>query len=118
MIQKNIYLFETDILANVCIPKDFGEDSIVCVCNATYCDSTPNQILEDGHFHWYTTSKSGLRLNYVNGIFSTQEIRETILLVNSRVPYQSIIGWGGAFTDSSGINIKQLSLGSQDKLMR
>lgn len=105
--------------ANKCIPKKFEYDSIVCVCNATYCDSTPHETLENGHFQWYISSKSGHRLNYVSKAFSRKGTQNgTVLIVNNSITYQKIQGWGAAFTDSAGINIKKLSPEAQNILMR
>ncbi len=38
--------------------------------------------------------------------------------VNTEIKYQQIIGFGGAFTDSAGINILSLSEPAQDLLLR
>lgn len=40
------------------------------------------------------------------------------ILINQDVTYQSILGFGGAFTDAAGINIKSLNKDLQNKLMR
>jgi len=38
--------------------------------------------------------------------------------VDASIQYQSIIGFGGAFTDAAGINIAKLSRPAQDLLLR
>lgn len=43
---------------------------------------------------------------------------DTVLNIDTSKKYQSILGFGGAFTDSAGINIKNLSEAAQDQLMR
>ena len=45
-----------------CDKRDFG-DGIVCVCNATYCDTIePNFRLSASQYAVYSTTKSGDRL--------------------------------------------------------
>ncbi|XP_015610470.1 glucosylceramidase [Cephus cinctus] len=101
-----------------CVPRDFGNGGTVCVCNSTYCDVTPDPILpETGNLLRYVSSKNGLRLNLIEEKFSNQSIGDVKLILNRSIMYQTIHGFGGAFTDSAGINIKNLSAGAQDKLM-
>ena len=38
--------------------------------------------------------------------------------INASAMYQPIIGFGGSFTDASGINIAKLSPATQDLLLR
>lgn len=40
-----------------------------------------------------------------------------VIQVNRDTTYQSIIGFGGAFTDAAGINIASLSPSAQDNLI-
>ena len=46
-------------------------------------------------------------------LFVAQEI-----IIDSSIRKQKIIGFGGAFTDAAGINIAQLSVVAQERLMR
>jgi glucosylceramidase len=39
------------------------------------------------------------------------------IVVNANDKYQTMMGWGGAFTDSTGINIDSLDEQAQDKLL-
>ncbi|XP_033219935.1 lysosomal acid glucosylceramidase-like isoform X2 [Belonocnema kinseyi] len=103
--------------ANHCIPRKFEKDRIVCVCNSTYCDSTPEMSPDPGSFHWYVSSKAGQRLNLTTGKIGNTKEGSTILTLNPEKRYQTIQGFGGAFTDSAGINIKNLSDASQQKLL-
>ncbi len=49
-----------------CQQRSYGEGRIVCVCNASYCDTVaPNDPLTSGLFATYTSSRSGLRLEKV-----------------------------------------------------
>lgn len=118
-----------------CVPRKSKYDSIVCVCNSTYCDTTPNvEVPENGYFNWYVSSKDGLRLSFSQGKFSNesyvpQESHESdenaienstsvhVIAVNRVITYQPISGFGGAFTDSAGINILSLSKKAQRLLL-
>ncbi|XP_003402889.2 lysosomal acid glucosylceramidase isoform X1 [Bombus terrestris] len=109
--------------ANDCVPRDFGQGNIVCVCNATYCDELPDsnpKVPENGTFYWYVSSKEGLRLNMIQARMGScqNSSTDTVLNIDTSKKYQSILGFGGAFTDSAGINIKNLSEAAQDQLMR
>ncbi|XP_076293949.1 putative glucosylceramidase 3 [Lasioglossum baleicum] len=55
------------------------------------------------------------------GTFSKQQSyspSDENLVLNSTKKYQTIVGFGGAFTDSVGINLKKLSPATQDQLIR
>ncbi|GAB6023466.1 hypothetical protein CHUAL_008245 [Chamberlinius hualienensis] len=111
--------------ANSCVSRNYGFGSIVCVCNSTYCDdigeisSVPN-----GKVLVYTSSKSGLRFqqqllnfgscqpNYPNLCNGVPK-----LAIDLSDLKQNIYGFGGAFTDSAGININSLSAQTKSKLL-
>uniref|UniRef100_A0A670ZPX6 Glucosylceramidase n=1 Tax=Pseudonaja textilis TaxID=8673 RepID=A0A670ZPX6_PSETE len=87
---------------------------MVCVCNATYCDTVDPVSLPDvGYYVKYTTSRDGQRLERsegkTGGIFYTYD---------PFVQYQYIKGFGGAFTDAAAINILKLSYTAQNQLLR
>ncbi|KAF7392932.1 hypothetical protein HZH66_008765 [Vespula vulgaris] len=117
--------------ANDCIPRKFNYDSIVCVCNSTYCDSVPNvEDPKEKNFHVYSSSRDGLRLSFSEGKFVdgfdyntipnedvVVSLEDTITVYRDK-NYQKIWGFGGAFTDSVGINIKTLSEPTQEMLMQ
>lgn len=49
--------------ARPCSPKSFGYSSVVCVCNATYCDSLePLTLPAPGTFSRYESTRSGRRM--------------------------------------------------------
>lgn len=49
--------------ARPCNPKNFGYSSVVCVCNATYCDSLdPLTLPAPGTFTRYESTRSGRRM--------------------------------------------------------
>lgn len=109
-------------VANDCVPRSFGTNNIVCVCNSTYCDSTPEpkpSSPEKGTFHWYVSSRDGLRLSLSKGQMGRcQNDGSLTLNIDTSKRYQTILGFGGAFTDSAGMNIKNLSEATQDQLIR
>ncbi|XP_071867112.1 lysosomal acid glucosylceramidase-like isoform X1 [Bombus fervidus] len=109
--------------ANDCVPRTFDQDSIVCVCNATYCDELPDsnpKVPEKGTFYWYVSSQEGLRLSMLQEQMGScpNTSADTILHIDTSKKYQTILGFGGAFTDSAGMNIKNLSEATQDQLIR
>jgi len=117
MSKQQIYIFLYLIAGNKCMRRSFGQDSIVCVCNATYCDGIYQSKLQAGQFQLYTSTKSGERLQLTNGKFSIEPINGTLLVINSSQQYQKIYGFGGAFTDSTVLNIRSLSNKTQHKLL-
>ncbi|XP_061461728.1 lysosomal acid glucosylceramidase-like isoform X2 [Rhineura floridana] len=80
-----------------CIPKFVGPDAMVCVCNATYCDTLDPLVLPPkGSFLKYVSSKVGQRLERSEGKFWP----------NRRS------------SDAAAMNIMQLSPAAQDQLLR
>ncbi|XP_066249283.1 lysosomal acid glucosylceramidase-like [Euwallacea similis] len=93
----------------------------VCVCTSSYCDSVPKVIdLQPGQYQFYTTSKEKLGFWSVEGRFDDVSIsgNNTIRIANISTTYQTILGFGGAFTDATGINILRLSENTQELLMQ
>nr|CAD7439084.1 unnamed protein product [Timema bartmani] len=100
-------------LARECAVRDYGASSIVCVCNSTYCDSLEpieENNISGGHYLHYVSSKAGRRLEMNAGTFKT-EMNETVptFTVDKETKYQEIFGFGAALTDSTALNIKNLS---------
>nr|CAD7392702.1 unnamed protein product [Timema cristinae] len=97
-----------------CVPRDYGANSVVCVCNATYCDFLEpysNESISNGNYLHYTSSMAGLRLQRDAKTFvknASIEVDATFQ-VNRATKYQEIIGFGGAMTDSTAINIHSMS---------
>ncbi|XP_034943014.1 lysosomal acid glucosylceramidase-like [Chelonus insularis] len=108
----------THIVAKNCLPRNYGSDSIVCVCNAVYCDAIDVYVPPKGRYKIHSSSQSGLRFYEQTLIFDNETNYPTKLYINTTEKYQSIIGFGGAFTDSAGFNIKQLSEKTQEQLLR
>uniref|UniRef100_A0A915D9Z5 Glucosylceramidase n=1 Tax=Ditylenchus dipsaci TaxID=166011 RepID=A0A915D9Z5_9BILA len=102
--------------------------SFVCVCNADYCDKIqPVDVAEvqNGNVVYYTTDKEQHRLYKQTTRFNDendQNIGKNIdrieLVVDAAKTYQSIFGFGAAFTDSAGISLNALSEKTRNYLLR
>ncbi|XP_078063991.1 lysosomal acid glucosylceramidase [Mustelus asterias] len=103
-----------------CDAQSFGGTSVVCVCNATYCDTMDPLVLpKRGHFLLYETNKAGKRLENRTGKILTRSKQKGLqLLFDVKKTYQRIKGFGGAVTDAAAINIQSLSAGAQENLLR
>ncbi|KAJ3647979.1 hypothetical protein Zmor_019820 [Zophobas morio] len=107
-------------LAQECQKRDYGNDGHVCVCNSTYCDTVPppNRV-EPPSYLIYTSNKAGLRFAKSEGRFiESNEISDKTIQIHPNEKYQEIFGWGGAFTDSTGVNLNSLDEPAQDNLLR
>ena len=91
-----------------CVKKDFGHGSVVCVCNATYCDEFTDEVeLMNNQYVVYTSTKDGQRFNESLHTFGENKPIDQVdlkLLINASVHYQTILGFGGAFTGRYFIN--------------
>ncbi|VEN33464.1 unnamed protein product, partial [Callosobruchus maculatus] len=106
-------------LAEGCLSRDYGNGGTVCVCNADHCDTIePVTPVEKSSYVIYTTNKAGLRLNKKTDKFATAEDEYENQITVGEKMYQEILGFGGAFTDSTGINILSLNESVQEKLLR
>ncbi|XP_039558168.1 lysosomal acid glucosylceramidase-like isoform X4 [Passer montanus] len=106
--------------ARPCIPKDFGHGSLVCVCNATYCDTLdPVVVPAPGSYAKYESSKAGKRLERSEGKFqSSLSTRGLLLTLNISALHQHVKGFGGSLSDAAAMNILKLSQAAQDNLLR
>ncbi|KAL3186893.1 hypothetical protein MRX96_004706 [Rhipicephalus microplus] len=108
-----------------CQPRDYGKGSVVCVCNATYCDylGEVSQIPQ-GQILVFESNKAGLRFSKTTGTFNEQSGKsqshdDTVtIVIDASKTYQKIYGFGGAFTDAAGINIKSLPKNMQEDIIR
>ena len=114
LIQSLLFLLFVQCNAGVpCAPRSYDQDSIVCVCNSTYCDTfsaTPPVPLHSVRI--FQTTKAGERFQLHIASLSTSTIDlegSTTITLNVNKTYQSIKGFGGAITDAASINIKSLS---------
>ncbi|CAG2165024.1 unnamed protein product [Oppiella nova] len=95
-----------------CIARK-GHDSPYCVCNTTYCDDLDPIVKQPkGTVLVFETNKKGDRLKQTVVKVSTQYTETAdesiVLTIDKNTKYQKIIGFGGAFTDASGLNLKSL----------
>ncbi|KPJ15278.1 Glucosylceramidase [Papilio machaon] len=126
-----------------CRARDVGIEgrSIVCVCDANYCDTITKETPAKGTFVAYTSSNDGKRFEKSYGVVngfgaannelsneSTQDddsiesnlcIRKNVVLrVMTSSKKQTIEGFGGSVTDAAGINWRKLSAAAQKQLMK
>ena len=91
---------------SACHSKDFGFDGTVCVCSDEVgCDEfTKGSPLSDGEYAVYTSSKAGDRFNLKTGKMkkfldgARYPDVEVSFTVNQTSRFQTILGFGGAFT--------------------
>uniref|UniRef100_A0A914VEJ8 Glucosylceramidase n=1 Tax=Plectus sambesii TaxID=2011161 RepID=A0A914VEJ8_9BILA len=137
---KTIHLITFSLLASVancyspCVKRNVRGDSqpdfMVCVCNATYCDDFPPLgTLNADSAAVYVSSSAGKRFERSTVTWTNAKSRKTNKLrrkdaiakqahITPSVQMQSIIGFGGAFTDSAGINLASLDNATQELLMQ
>lgn len=104
-----------------CAARKITGKSVVCVCNATYCDTVTREPLVPNTYVVYSSSQSGLRFNKIRGQLKEANYSDTgcipTIILNPKVKYQTVEGFGGATTDAAGINWKNLSLPLQKYLI-
>ncbi|XP_050706403.1 putative glucosylceramidase 3 [Eriocheir sinensis] len=107
--------------ATDCVPRMFEGDSVVCVCDSDFCD-LPGQISapELGSNTRITSSKDGLRFAVETSLneVSAPDGATVVVNLDHTLEYQTIFGFGGAFTDSTGFNIQKLPAEAQDWIMK
>lgn len=109
-----------------CIHRNYGRGSTVCVCSQQYCDMLGKvQKQEVGTASSYESSKDGARfLSTTHGFVSravnltAAKRTDNIIIIDRQRTYQEIIGFGGSFTDSAGINIISLQEPLQSQLLQ
>ncbi|XP_071528313.1 lysosomal acid glucosylceramidase-like [Panulirus ornatus] len=106
--------------ASECRPRSYGSDSVVCVCDALHCDLPgPVTFPDPGHYTVVTSSREGLRFHsQTHHLDDHPAVGSVAVEVGFATPRQTILGFGGAFTDAAGMNMASLSAPAQDLLMR
>lgn len=112
----------------MCNRKVIDNDAtkIVCVCNSKLgCgELNPQWPRTKGEAYLYESSEAGKRFDVSN--LNSGESRlpkksdnmgEINIKVKLNMPQQSIMGWGGAFTDATGVNLKTLSPSMAENLL-
>ncbi|GAB9476488.1 hypothetical protein Gpo141_00013553 [Globisporangium polare] len=80
----------------------------VCVCNATSCDALANDhlTLKSNAVGLYQTSLAGDRLTYSTLAATEDDVDASAdFVIDTATQYQKIIGFGGAFTDATAVNV-------------
>ena len=96
-------------------------DSVLCKCNATYCDdTTPFWSGSPGRVHVQTSSRNGKRIDQSEvklekAKSSKLKLRSSSISLDGPLK-QEIIGFGGALTDSALISYHSLSRKTREKL--
>lgn len=110
------------IVASECEHRDYGNGGSVCVCTTSHCDHLPPlQRTPKGVLTAYSTSQTGDRFARKEYHFSEANTANTDKIrveIDRSKKFQKILGFGGAFTDATGINIATLSSDLQDRLIR
>ncbi|KAL1422244.1 hypothetical protein MTO96_022125 [Rhipicephalus appendiculatus] len=110
------------VAAAQCRPRDYGWGSQVCVCNPEYCDFIGDvRPPQRGAVAAFESTKRGLRFAktvLLREALGSDDINALQLVINPSKTYQTILGFGGAFTDAVGINLRTLPLGMQDDILR
>nr|XP_050045334.1 lysosomal acid glucosylceramidase-like isoform X1 [Dermacentor andersoni] len=104
-----------------CWPKDYGFGSPVCVCSMTYCDFIGDiGPLPRRSAVAFESTKAGLRFAKTVLFIKTTDPPDKntmVLVINPAITYQEIFGFGGAFTDAVGLNLRSLPIKLQDALI-
>ncbi|XP_077296545.1 lysosomal acid glucosylceramidase-like [Arctopsyche grandis] len=145
-MQKKILLFSFICLSSLislavgdksCVPRMYNHSSVVCVCNSTYCDEISQlNALNRGQYVLYSSSMLGMRFEKHGGLFNKKQythkkkntfwdwfkfnirgLGDSTLRIHRDKTFQTIEGFGGAFTDATGINILSLSKQAQKRVI-
>ena len=104
-----------------CVPVDKQQENIVCVCNKDHCDSFQYDFpKQSGSVQLIRSTKSGQRFEVTNlksDSSSSVALPDDSIQVDLGKRHQSILGWGGAFTDATGVNVRSLSGRLQNLLL-
>ncbi|KAL6740522.1 hypothetical protein Aduo_013871 [Ancylostoma duodenale] len=102
-----------------CAARSLGKNQVVCVCNTTYCDNVESVgDLQSGQAVLYYSNEVGRRLEKSSLEQTSRKAENSLLLtLDSRTKFQKILGFGGAFTDSAGINLHSLPRSMQDSML-
>ncbi|XP_053617693.1 lysosomal acid glucosylceramidase-like [Plodia interpunctella] len=98
-----------------CAARLIKGESVVCVCNATYCDDITREKPQNDTFIMYTSTKGGARFEKVTGRLQNykhvcaQDCIKTEFILEPNVRFQEIVGFGGAVTDAAAINWMNLT---------
>ena len=106
-----------------CVRLQDDASKIICTCDKTNCDGLEfDWPSERGEARLVETTKSGRRfrsttLNFSKDFEADESSSISVIGVDLAREQQTIIGFGGAFTDAAAININSLSKPVRDKLL-
>ncbi|KAL0867558.1 hypothetical protein ABMA27_008328 [Loxostege sticticalis] len=95
-----------------CSARQITGQSVVCVCNVTYCDEFTRETPAQGKFVRYTSSQSGYRFHKMVGDLQFDNEEGSCgysLTLDPSTVFQTIEGFGGSTSDAAGINWRSLS---------
>ncbi|XP_015794414.1 glucosylceramidase-like [Tetranychus urticae] len=110
-------------LTDHCIKRYFNQNSFVCACDTRSCPSIPGTTRPPkGYIDQWVSSRSlhrfhltRLNLNRLSRPLFPPSLVVTLRLNDRR---QTIHGFGGAFTDATGLNLATLPMALRDQIMR
>lgn len=100
------------VLAVPCAKRHIGNhSSFVCVCNATYCDTLEDGTVEPHQLLVFTSDQAENRfkskkINVKEAVTGSEDGQ--VVRIDRNKSLQSIVGFGGAFTDAGGLNMLKL----------
>ena len=105
------------------LPKrGLGPHGAVCKCNVTHCDEVaPVGTVPPEGFVAYSTSlhNDTERLSRFEGRLEPRPLGSAeVIEVNTSAKYQTITGFGAAFTDASVLALRALAPGAAEHLLR
>lgn len=104
-------------IAFACTPYE-TEFGTACVCVEDECDIAPSVGVSGDNIKMVYTGKYSQGFS-VNDALVFEDVDPTAaLLTVGEDQFQTIIGFGGAFTDATGINVKLLSADLQDLIIQ
>ncbi|CAN7983768.1 unnamed protein product [Ixodes hexagonus] len=116
-------------IEGICIHRNFGKGSTVCVCDSAQCDMLGRiPKLATGVAGVYESSKDGSRFlsttielvphdSNLSALSAATSRTHSVIKINRENKFQHVFGFGGSFTDSAGINIMSLREPLRDKLL-
>ncbi|OQR72798.1 glucosylceramidase-like [Tropilaelaps mercedesae] len=109
-------LCESDGHRELCYPKKFSYNFVVCVCNVTHCTDIGPTRPEEGHVVMYQSLLNRLRFHKSRIHFGGTGTADLTLQLGEKT-VQKIIGFKGAFTDAAGVNWLNLPEGLRQRLL-
>lgn len=122
-------IFGNGVTSLPCAARHYP-DGIVCVCNATYCDGfTIPATISQSQAMVYTSTLAGKRFVQTTldlvpftddksaAEFNDFNKFDAQIEVQPMVRRQTLFGFGGAFTDAVGINLRSLSKHTRKRLL-